>query len=50
MMTNILAILLGAITILLLAVFRVTQKKRTAAFREELIERYRETDRQEEES
>ena len=41
MMTNIIAALLAAATILCLAVFHVSQKNKKANFREEIINRYR---------
>ena len=41
MMTNIAAVILGAITIICLAAFRVSQRRRIMKFRDELISKYR---------
>jgi len=40
MMTNIAAVILGAITIICLAVCRVSQKRKKMKFRDELISKY----------
>ncbi|MDO4869297.1 MAG: hypothetical protein Q4A65_03250 [Bacillota bacterium] len=40
MTTNIIAIILGLITILCLAVFHTSQKRKKARFREELVMRF----------
>lgn len=44
MMTNIAAIVLGAITIICLAAFRVSQKRKKMKFRDELVAKYRGAD------
>ena len=41
MMTNIAAVVLGAITIICLAAFRVSQKRKIMKFRDELISQYK---------
>ena len=43
MMTNIAAVILGAVTIICLAAFRASQKRKKMKFREELIAQYRGT-------
>ncbi len=43
MMTNIAAVILGAVTIICLAAFRVSQKRKIMKFREELISKYKDT-------
>ncbi|MBR0457279.1 MAG: hypothetical protein IJJ01_11500 [Firmicutes bacterium] len=41
MMTNIAAVVLGVITIICLAAFRVSQKRKIVRFRDELISQYK---------
>ncbi len=41
MMTNIAAAVIGAITIICLAAFRVSQKRKIMKFRDELISQYK---------
>lgn len=44
MMTNIAAAVLGAITIICLAAFRFSQRRKKMRFREELVSKYRVAD------
>lgn len=43
MMTNIAAVIIGVITIICLAAFRVSQKRKIMKFRDELITQYQGT-------
>jgi len=43
-MTNIAAVILGAITIICLAAFRVSQRRKIMKLRDELVSKYRDAD------